>query len=371
MNTLAEIIRQYGVAYEVQYRERLLPSHRRALRDIVQCRTAALGGHVYHCDHCAVTHYQYHSCQNRHCPQCQHHQGQAWLEQQQAALLPVPYFMVTFTLPAALHEVARRHQKVVYNILFRTSAAALQKLAGDPRYVGGQIGMIGVLHTWGRNLSYHPHVHYLVPAGGLSVDGEQWLPARNTFLVPVKALSVIFRAKFRDALKRAGLFEQVPTEVWQLQWVTHCQPVDKGQKALGYLASYIFRVAISNRRILKLADGKVTFRYRASDTGCWQTCTLSAEEFLRRFLQHVLPKGFVKVRYYGLFSPSQRFLLPLIRLWLDVDSTPSDDRQDKQTFEQGTIALHAVKCPTCGQPMRRVQHLRPRSRCPPYQSLSV
>ncbi len=361
MTTLAEIVGQCGGAYLEKYGEKLLPSHHRALQDIVLCRTAALGGHVYYCDKCETTHYQYHSCQNRHCPQCQHHQGQVWLEQQKAALLPIPYFMVTFTLPAALQEVARRHQKVAYNILFRSSAAALQKLAWDARYVGGQIGMIGVLHTWGRNLSYHPHVHYLVPAGGLSVDGQQWLPAQNTFLVPVKALSIIFRAKFRDALKQAGLFEQVPSEVWQQQWVTHCQPVDKGQKALEYLAHYIFRVAISNGRILKLADGKVTFRYCASDTRRWQTCTLSAEEFLRRFLQHVLPKGFVKVRYYGLFSPSQRFLLPLICLWLGVDSSSSDDGLD----EQETVALYEVKCPTCGQLMRHVQRLRPRSRCPP------
>jgi hypothetical protein len=365
MTTLAAVVRQHGDAYLKKYGEHLLPSHRRTLQDIAQCRTVALGGHVYHCDNCDVTHYQYHSCQNRHCPQCQHNQGQVWLDQQKAALLPVPYFMVTFTLPAALHEVVRRHQKVVYNILFRTSAAALQKLAWDPRFVGGQIGMIGVLHTWGRNLSYHPHVHYLVPAGGLSANGGQWLPARRTFLVPVKALSILFRAQFRDALKKTDLFEQVPAEVWQLDWVTHCQPVGKGQRALNYLAPYIFRVAISNRRLLKIADGKVTFRYRASDTGRWQRCTLTAKEFLRRFLQHVLPKGFVKVRYYGIFSPSRRYLIPLIRLWLDADPTPTADGQDERDPEQGTEALREIKCPTCGHLMRWVQRLRPRLRCPP------
>ena len=365
MTTLAEIIHQYGDAYLEKYGERLLPSHRRALQDIAQCRTAALGGHVYHCDKCDVRHYQYHSCQNRHCPQCQHQQGQVWLERQKSALLPSPYFMLTFTLPAGLRELARRKQKGVYNILFRASAAALQELAWDPRYVGGQIGMVGVLHTWGRNLSYHPHVHYLVPAGGLSADDEQWLSARRTFLLPVRALSVIFRAKFRDALKRAGLFEQVPAEAWQQQWVTHCKPVGKGQAALTYLAPYIFRVAISNRRILKLADGKVTFRYRATETGRWQTCTLSAEEFLRRFLQHVLPRGFVKVRYYGFFSPSRRFLLPLIRLWLDADPLSGDDSQAEQPSEAETVALHAVRCPGCGHLMRYVLRLRPRSRCPP------
>ena len=361
MTTLAEIVQQYGDAYLEKYGDRLLPSHRRTLHDIAQCRTGALGGHVYHCDGCGEIHYQYHSCQNRHCPQCQHDQGQQWLERQQAALLPVPYFMVTFTVPSTLHEVIRQHQKVVYNILFRASAAALQDLAWDPHYVGEQIGMVGVLHTWGRQLNYHPHVHYLVPAGGLSADGEQWLSTRHNFLVPVKALSILFRAKFRDALKEAGLFDQVPTQVWQQDWVTHCKSVGKGEGALKYLAPYIFRVAISNNRILKLVDGKVTFRYRESDTGKWRTCTLTAEEFLRRFLQHVLPKGFVKVRYYGLFNPGLRHWLAVIRLWLDTSELQeinTDDGTDVDLQRQ-------VLCPTCGQVMRWVQKLRPRSRCPP------
>ena len=363
MTTLADIVQQYGAAYLEKYGDRLLPSHRRALRDIAQCRTATLGGHIYYCDVCDETHYQYHSCQNRHCPQCQHNQGQQWLAKQQTSLLPVPYFMVTFTLPATLHEVVRRHQKIVYNILFRASATALQDLAWDPRYVGGQIGMIGLLHTWGRQLNYHPHVHYLVPAGGLSADGEQWLSTRHNFLVPVKALSILFRAKFRDALKEAGLFNQVPAQVWQQDWVTHCKSVGKGAGALKYLAPYIFRVAISNNRILKVADGKVTFRYRESDTRKWRTCPLPAEEFLRRFLQHVLPKGFVKVRYYGLFSPSLRRWLTVIRLWLDTskpEETFTDDANNDAVDPQGSVL-----CPTCGQVMRWVQKLQPRSRCPP------
>lgn len=365
MNTLADIVRQYGPAYEEKYGDHLLPSHRRALRDIAQCRTATLGGHVYQCEDCGETHYQYHSCQNRHCPQCQHQLGEQWLDRQRDLLLPVPYFMVTFTLPAALHEVARQHQKVVYNILFRASAEALQQLAGDPRYVGGQIGMVGVLHTWGRNLSYHPHVHYLVPSGGLSADGQQWLPARQNFLIPVKALSILFRAKFRDALQRTPLFDQVPPEVWRQDWVVHCKSVGKGVGALKYLAPYIFRVAISNRRILKVADGQVTFRYRASDTGRWCTCTLAAEEFLRRFLQHVLPKGFVKVRYYGLFSPSLRHQLPLIRLGLGVSEDASDITCHTQPSPASDNPVASVLCPHCGQPMHWVKRLRPSARCPP------
>jgi hypothetical protein len=366
VSTLAEIVRQHGPAYEAKYENKLLPSHRRTLRDIAQCRTATLGGHVYHCDTCDETHYQYHSCQNRHCPQCQHQLGQRWLARQEAALLPVPYFMVTFTLPAAIRDVARRHQKQVYNMLFRTSAAALQELARDPRYVGGQLGMVGVLHTWGRNLSYHPHMHYLVPAGGLSADSRQWLPAQRGFLIPVRALSRLFRAKVRDALRRVGLIDQVPPDAWQQDWVVHCQPVGKGLGALKYLAPYIFRVAISNHRILKVANGKVTFRYRKTDTGQLRTCTLTAEEFLRRFLQHVLPKGFVKVRYYGLFSPSLRHRLATIRLWLgasEPEPTHADDPGDAP--DDLNDRRSGVLCPTCGQVMRWVKHQRPQPRCPP------
>lgn len=269
MSTLAEIVHEYGASYREKFDDRLLPSHRRALRDIAQCRTGVLGGHVYHCATCDETHYQYHSCQNRHCSQCQHNAAQEWLAKQQALLLPLPYFMVTFTLPATLREVARGNQRTIYNLLFRTSAAALQELARDPRYVGGQIGLVGVLHTWGRNLSYHPHVHYLVPAGGLTADVQQWHTARHNFLVPVRALSRLFRAKFRDALKRTDLFDSVPVETWHSEWVVHCQPVGNGLSALNYLAPYIFRVAISNNRILKSAGGKVTFRYRVADTKQW------------------------------------------------------------------------------------------------------
>jgi len=365
MSTMAEIVHQYGAAYREKFSDRLLPSHRRTLRDMAQCRTAAFGGHVYYCTTCDETHYQYHSCQNRHCPQCQHNAAQQWLDKQQASLLPAPYFMVTFTLPAGLRDVARRNQQAVYNLLFRASAAALQKLAWDPRFVGGQIGLVGVLHTWGRNLSYHPHVHYLVPAGGLSADGRQWLTARHNFLVPVKALSRLFRAKFCDGLKKIDLFAQAPSETWQQDWVVHCQPVGRGQAALKYLAPYIFRVAISNRRIIRAAAGKVTFRYRASDTGRFRTCTLSAEEFLRRFLQHVLPKGFVKVRYYGLFSPARLHQLAVIRLWLDMSEPEAVPIDSANGCVDSVTSEREVLCPTCGQLMQLVLTFRPRPRCPP------
>lgn len=368
MSTLAAIVQDYGAAYEDTFGERLLPSHRRTLRDIAVCRTVELGGHVYYCEHCQETHYHYHSCRNRHCPRCQHQQGQAWLERQTALRLPVPYFMVTFTLPATLHEVIRQHQKEFYNILFRASAEALQAVAGDPRYIGGRVGMMGVLHTWGRQLNYHPHVHYLVPAGGLSEDGRRWLPARRTFLIPVKALSMVFRAKFRDAVKKTAWFDQVPPEVWQQAWVTHCQPVGKGEAALRYLAPYIFRVAISNTRILKVADGQVTFRYQPSGSNTWKRCTLSVFEFLRRFLQHVLPKGFVKVRYFGFFSHSSQHLIPWIRSLLDADAVPLADQAltgQTEHLQAPVLAPRPVRCPTCQRVMHCIHHLLPRSRGSP------
>jgi len=236
-----------------------------------------------------------------------------------ALFYPQDYlFVVTFTLPEGLRNIARSNQKLIYDLLFQSSAAALQQLAAEPRFVGGQIGLVGVLQTWTRDLAYHPHVHYLVPGGGLSADGQSWRRARNAFFVHVKPLSRLFRGKFRAALRQTDLFDHVSAQVWQQEWVVHCQPVGTGEAALKYLAPYIFRVALSNRRILKLEDGQVTFRYRETGSRRWKNCTVPAEEFIRRFLQHVLPKGFQKVRYYGLFSSGQRPRLAQARRLLDL-----------------------------------------------------
>jgi hypothetical protein len=357
--TLAKIVSQAGDTYRTQFASQLLPSHLQALTAIEQCRTASLGGHVYYCESCDVTHYQYHSCRNRHCPQCQFQAGEQWLQRQQARLLPTHYFMLTFTLPAPLRPIARVNQKLIYNLLFRCAAQATQQLALDDRFVGGQIGMVGVLHTWGRNLSYHPHVHFLVPGGGLDADNH-WQATSHNFFVPVKALSRLFRAQFRDSLRETPLFQAVPTSVWLNDWVVHSQPVGQGQHALKYLAPYIFRVALSNRRIIKFENDKVTFRFRQSDTGQWRSCTLAVFEFLRRFLQHVLPKGFVKVRYYGLFAPCKRSQLALCQQHLlSTYSTAV-------TSEIGAVTIaYRPRCTHCQQPMRLVQTLRPRSRCPP------
>lgn len=364
MTELAEVFRRYGPQYREKFGDKILPSHRRAMRAIEQCRTPALGGHVYECPDCGEILYVYHSCRNRHCPKCQNNKAQQWLEQQNM-LLPVPYFLLTFTLPAELRRFARRNQHLFYNLLFRTAAAAVQKLARDARFIGGQVGLIGILHTWGRNMSYHPHVHFLVPAGGLSDDGQTWLPANENFLLPVKALSKIFRAQFRDALRQSDCFDDSPAGVWHKEWVVHCQPVGTGQSALKYLAPYIFRVAISNNRILKVETDQVTFRYRDSDDGQTKFCTLDALEFIRRFLQHVLPKGFVKVRYYGLFSPGMRpRLAALVQLLLAL-SCPEPPADTAGQQEDARSPSQVVYCPSCGQVMQRRPLPPARGRSPP------
>jgi hypothetical protein len=312
------------------------------MQDIEHCRTESLGGQLYFCNQCQQQRYSYHSCKNRHCPKCQNEQANQWLQEQSELLLPTHHFLVTFTLPAELRAVARSQQKTIYNLLFRASSAALQQLAQDPRFVAGRLGMVGVLHTWTRQLLYHPHVHYLVTGGGLTADGR-WRAARKDFLVPVKALSPIFRAKFREALKQTELFTQVPPRIWRKDWVVHSEAVGSGQQAFQYLAPYIFRVAISNNRLRKLHDGQVTFSYKESATDQLKHCTVTAEEFIRRFLQHVLPPRFIKVRYFGLLSPAQRQLLQLARQLLRVTTSKLKRLQ--------TTSPPTRRCPHCGGPL--------------------
>jgi len=357
--TLGEIVRRYGDEYLQKHGDGLLPSHRQALHATARCRTEALGGQVYRCPDCGTLDYKYHSCRNRHCPQCQYQQTQAWLENQSHLLLPTHYFLLTFTLPAGLRALAQANQKQFYNLLFRVTAEAAQTLAKDPRFVGGQLGMIGVLHTWSRTLVYHPHVHYLVTGGGMGASGV-WLPSRGKrFLLPVKALSKLVRGKFLQALRKTGLEKEVPARVWQQNWVVHCKPAGDGQTVLKYLAPYVFHVAISNRCLLALEDhgdmahSRITFGYRNSDTGENKTMTLSVQAFLHRFLQHVLPKGFVKVRYFGCFAPACRPRLTALRLQMTprvpthLDTTQAAN--DGETLDTTPL------CPQCGKPMQFLQ----------------
>jgi len=363
MPELADILRLHGPDYIAHYKDRLLPSHRRTIEDICTCRTETLGGHVYRCPQCHKEHYQYHSCKNRHCPKCQNDQVDRWIDSQRDLLLPVLYFMATFTVPRGLRRLARSHQRLVYDLLFQASQQALQKLAYDPKYLGGTLGMIGVLQTWTRDLRYHPHVHYLIPGGGLTPDHHTWQPARYHYLVPEKPLAQIFRATFRDLLKKTGLFHQVPANVWHQDWVVDIIPVGSGEAALKYLAPYIFRVAISNRNILNLKDGHVTFRYQDSKTHSTRTTTLPAERFIGRFLQHVLPRHFQKVRTYGLLHPKQRHLLKIVKEHLEPKNSLALERSPDPPSKQ-RISCRAVLCPFCAGEMILIRQIR-RRRGPP------
>jgi hypothetical protein len=358
MLEVADIFRLHGPEYRAKFSARMLPSHRRAMQDIETCRTESLGGQVYFCHQCQAQRYSYHSCKNRHCPKCQNDQANDWLKEQQSLLLPVTHFLVTFTLPAELRAIARSNQKTIYNLLFRASSAALQQLAQDPRFVGARLGMVGVLHTWTRQLLYHPHLHYIVTGGGLSDDGR-WRSSRKDFLIHVKPLSRSFRAKFREALKQTELFAQVPARVWRKDWVVHSEPVGSGEPAFKYLAPYIFRVAISNNRLLKLEHGNVTFAYKESATDQLKSAKVTAAEFIRRFLQHVLPPRFIKVRYFGLLSPRNRQLLQRARQLLAA-ATGKVKSEDLKLIEP----LAALRCPHCGGSLTLLGPLAPRGRAP-------
>jgi len=358
MLELADIFRLHGPAYRAQFGNRMLPSHHRAMQDIERCRTASLGGQLYYCAQCDEQRYSYHSCKNRHCPKCQNDQANDWVAAQESLLLPVTHFLVTFTLPAELRPLARSNQKTIYNLLFRASSQALLQLAQDPRFVGARLGMVGVLHTWTRQLLYHPHLHYIVTGGGLTADGR-WRSSRKDFLVPAKALSPIFRAKFRDQLKKSELFAQVEQRVWQNDWVVHSEPVGSGAQAFQYLAPYIFRVALSNNRLRQLEQGNVTFSYKESATEQLKDCTVSAHEFIRRFLQHVLPPRFIKVRYYGLLSPAQRQLLQKARQLLSTTCSKL-----KSVLLKSLQPLARLTCPHCRLPLTLLSPLAPRGRAP-------
>ena len=364
MPDVADIFRLHGPRYLERFGQNILPSHRRAMRDLCNCRTAALGGQLYVCDHCGREHYVYHSCRNRACPKCHGKDTEAWLAARRQELLPVPYFHVVFTLPQQLRDLVRQHQKVLYPILMQAAARALIKLAADPHYVGGLIGVLAVLHTWSRTLTYHPHVHCLVPGGGLAPDG-QWWPARKNYLVPVRALSAIFRGIFLDLMAKALPDVEILDSVRKQKWVVHCKPTVQGaENVLKYLARYVHRIAITDHRILSTEDGKVTFRYQNARDYQWHTMTVTAEEFIRRFLQHVLPKGTHKVRYYGLWAPSNRARLQQIRQSLTGQQAEAAVACDEGCDQP--LSHQAARCPFCPSgTLVLVRRVPPQRRAPP------
>jgi Putative transposase/Transposase zinc-binding domain len=351
MPSVADVMRRDGAAYLERFGATISAEHKKVLQAITACRTGELGNVLYVCESCGRIHAMGRSCGNRHCPSCQQNKTKAWLETQTARLLPCPYFLLTFTIPAGLRDEVRRHQRITYRALFDASSAAIRELARNPKYVGSaRCGFFGVLHTWGRTLEYHPHVHYVVPGGGLSDDGTKWLPSRADFFLPVKALSILFRAKFRDAMDRAGLLAEVDSAVWRQDWVVHSQAVGDGRASLKYLAPYVFRVAISDRRIVSYDDGQVTFSYRRSGSNRWRNMTVDSHEFIRRFLQHVLPNGFQKVRHYGFLSPNSRDSIEAVRwlvtLYYGLFYCLLGQISRKVSTEPRT------RCAVCGGPMR-------------------
>ena len=342
MLELAEIVRVAGPAYAQAHAEQMRPSHRRAMHDIVACRTPALDGSLSRCDDCGALDFAYHSCRNRHCPTCQDDRAQHWLERQRARLLPCDHYLLTFTLPHQLRAVARAHQQVVYAALLREAAAAVHTLADDPTWVGGTLGILAVLHTWSRTLEYHPHAHLLVTAGGLSPDGAAWVtPAQPRFLMPGYALSQIFRAKMRDALGRAGLHREVDLKVWQRAWTVHIQQIGSGAHATRYLARYVYHVALTNHRLERFAHEQVIFRYTHARSRETRRLTLPVDTFIGRFLQHVLPRGFTKIRYYGLLSPTGRTDLERARHLLSVHAAQHAGVSAADRAADGAATRHA------------------------------
>ena len=316
---LAEILRGCDLAEWERKGLPLSAVQRRVLRDIMQCRTAALGGHLEQCDQCGHTQIAYNSCRNRHCPKCQASARADWLAERATELLETEYFHVVFTLPAPLSQLALQNQRIIYGLLFKTASETLLEIAADPRHLGAEIGFLAVLHTWGQTLQHHPHLHCVVPGGGLSPDHSRWIACREGFLLPVKVLSRLFRRKFLGELRQAFAerklvcagqlsqlaqpqqYQKLLEELSQREWVVYAKPPFGGPaQVLKYLARYTHRVAISNHRLLRFSEGRVTFSYKDYAAGnVRKAMTLETQEFTRRFLLHVLPKGFVRIRHYG------------------------------------------------------------------------
>jgi hypothetical protein len=357
MNALQQIFTVHADEYLAVYGDTMPRAHKKVIRAIRNCRSGSLGMTVYRCDDCGNQHLVPCSCGNRHCPTCQHQKADRWLLRELERLLPCRYFLITYTLPEGLRRFIRSHQDACYRALFSASSQALKKLAADHRFLGtDKIGALAVLHTWGGTLQYHPHIHYVVPGGGLSEQGTEWRPARQDLFVHVLPLSKLFRGTFRDAMKTAGLLDGIDQAVWTQDWVVHAKAVGSGQTALRYLARYLFRVAISNSRIISVKDRIVTFRYKDKDhdddSARWRTMSLDVMEFIRRYLQHVLPHGFMKVRHYGFLNHNFGLALDRIReLVYACCQVVADFFPVSQPLP---LPVAPPRCPCCGGKLRAV-----------------
>src|ERR1700683_41095 len=371
---VADIIRQYGNSFIAKNRSWLTWLHLRVLYAIAVCRTATLGGHLDRCSRCGHEAISYCSCRNRHCPKCQTNARDKWLAERSQELWPVSYVHVVFTLPHELSWLALQNQKGVYDLLFRTSAATLLEVAADPKHLGAGIGFVSVLPTWGQNLQIHPHIHCVIPSSGLSPDQRRWIHPRYPFFLPVKVLSRVFRGKFIAGLKRAfrqgqlgfpGSLQALAGEkafhaflrpLFRQDWVVYAKrPFGGPEHVLHFLAPYTHRVAISNHRLISVADGKVTFRWKDYAHGSKQRkMTVTAEEFLRRFMLHVLPRGFVRIRFSGFLANRRRQqLLPLCKQLLEDSSQPHSETPVSIAAKPAEGWL----CPYCGGPMMLIEKL--------------
>jgi len=359
MLRLADVLCRHGPDYLQRHAQVLLPSHARAVRAISTCRTAALGGHLAQCTQCSTSHVLYHSCRHRACPRCGHDAASRWLAHQQSLLLPVQYFHVVFTLPSELRRAVRTHQRALLGVLFRAAFESLAVLCADPRFVGGRIGALAVLHTWTRTLEWHPHVHMLVPAGALSPDARSWLRPKDRnkpFLVPVRALSERFRGRFLSLARRALPNERLAVP-WSKRWVVFSKPAVQGaQRVLQYLGRYVHRTALTDKAILGCDERTVRVGYRDSADGRSRCMTLPAQEFLRRFLQHVPAKGLHRVRAFGLLHPSHRATLRQLQLRLAQGArAPAFDTDE---HDGSPPTRPPLRCPRCHtptlQPLRRL-----------------
>jgi hypothetical protein len=371
---VAEVIRSCRDAFLRRYGASLTPEQRRALDDLAACRTAALGGHALECPECGHHELSYNSCGNRHCPKCQATAAARWLEAQAADLLDTPYFHVVFTLPGALGPMALSNPRTVYGLLMRAAAQTLLEVAADPEHLGAEVGVLEVLHTWGQNLALHPHAHCVVTGGGLAPDESRWVAGRDDFFLPVRVLSRVFRGKFLAGLRaafkqgklrltgelatlaRSDRFNALLSELVRTEWVVYAQPPTRGPATvLKYLARYTHKTAISNNRLVSLGDGRVTFRWKDyAHGGRCGTMTLEAVEFVRRFLMHVLPAGFVRVRHYGLLANRHRQeKLARCRVLLGMAVTTQDntDATDPDPVtppgHEATVTPTRI-CPRCG-----------------------
>jgi hypothetical protein len=367
---VADIFRDHGAAWRSANAGHVSLDQLKVMTAIERCRTAALGGHVERCEKCAHTVIAYNSCRNRHCPKCQGAAAREWLAEREAELLPVPYFHVVFTLPARIADIAYQNKAVIYDLLFKASSETMLTIAADPKHLGARIGILSVLHTWGSALTHHPHVHMIVPGGGFSLDGKSWVSCRPLFLLSVDVLSALFRGLFLDKLRaayRAGTlqffgkharlidpraFAAYLAPLWNTKWVVYCKrPFGGPKEVLRYLARYTHRVAISNRRLLACNEKGVTFKwkdYRLEGRARYQVMTLATHEFIRRFLMHVLPAGFHRIRYYGLLASGKRAdNIARARELLTLPMIPVDAIKAANTnADQPQAPEH--RCPCCG-----------------------